>query len=138
MKRPRLVVAVAAAVAVVAAPAGASPTVRLTIAHVVQNCHVWHNAKGSTLGPSTKMTVARGTRLVIRPDCPMDFDFAQTKGPKLALGDPRTYAGQSRTIGFRKTGTYRLTVNNAQTPEERGLVTLGEANTLALTVVVKP
>jgi hypothetical protein len=138
MRRARLVVALAAAVTVVAAPAGASPTVRLTIAHVVQNCHVWRNAKGSTLGPSTKLTVVRGTRVVIRPDCPMDFDFTQTKGPKLALGDPRTYAGQSRTIVFRKTGTYRLTVKNVQTPEERGLVTLGATNTLTLTVVVKP
>jgi hypothetical protein len=67
----------------------------------------------------------------------MDFDFAQTKGPKLALGNPRTFAGSSRVIVFRKTGVYRLTATNVQTPEDRGLVTLGEANTLTLTVVVK-
>ena len=67
----------------------------------------------------------------------MDFDFAQTKGPRLALGDARTYAGSARTITFRKAGVYRLTATNVQTPEERGLVTLGEANTLTLTVVVQ-
>ena len=62
----------------------------------------------------------------------MDFDLAQTKGPKLVLGDPRLYTGQSRTITFRKAGTYRLTAKNVQTPEERGLQTLGEPNTLVL------
>jgi hypothetical protein len=40
-------------------------------------------------------------------------------------------------ILLRKAGVYRLRVTNVQTPEERGLVTLGEVNTLTLTVVVK-
>jgi hypothetical protein len=81
--------------------------------------------------------VVRGTRLVIRSDCPMDFDYAQTRGPKLLLGNPRTFAGASRVVIFRKAGIYRFTATNVQTPEERGLVTLGEPNTLALIVVVK-
>ena len=50
----------------------------------------------------------------------MDFDFAQTKGPRLALGDPRTYAGSARTIVFRKAGVYRLTATNVQTPRNAG------------------
>jgi hypothetical protein len=123
----------------VATPAGAaavSPTVRLTIAHVVRHCHVWRTST-RTIGASAKIMVVRGTRVVIRSDCPMDFDYAQTRGPKLALGNPRTFAGASRVIVFRKAGIYRLTATNVQTPEERGLVTLGEANTLALIVVVK-
>jgi hypothetical protein len=139
MRRKRLVVAFAAAVLSLAAPAGgavASPTVRLAISHVVSHCHVWRTPT-KLLGPSTKVTVTRGTRIVIRSDCPMDFDFVQTKGPRLTLGDPRTYAGASRTLRFRKTGVYRLTATNVQTPEERGLVTLGETNRLTLTVVVK-
>jgi hypothetical protein len=140
MRPRRLVVVIVACALVGAAPTGgaaASKTVRLTIAHVVAHCHVWETTK-SVLGPTLKITVTRGTRVVIRPDCPMDFDFAQTKGPKLALGDPRTYAGTSRTITFRKSGVYRLTVTNVQTPEERGLTVLGGTNTLTLTVVVKP
>jgi hypothetical protein len=40
-------------------------------------------------------------------------------------------------IVFRKPGVYRLTARNVQTPEERNLITLGETNTLTLTVVVK-
>jgi hypothetical protein len=130
---------VLAAALTLAAPAGAaavSPTIRLAIAHVVRHCHVWRTST-KTLGASTKIVVRRGVRVVIRSDCPMDFDFAQTKGPKLALGNARTFAGTSRTIVFRKTGVYRLTATNAQAPEDRGLVTLGETNTLTLTVVVK-
>jgi hypothetical protein len=118
------------------ATAAASPTVRLAIAHVVRHCHVWRNST-KTLGPSVKLTVKHGTRLVIRADCPMDFDYAQWSGPKLALGNRRTFAGDSRVIVFRKAGIYRLEVTNVQTPEERGLVTLGDTNTLTLTVVVK-
>jgi hypothetical protein len=139
MKRKnRLALATAATVLSLAAPAGgavAVPTVRLVIAHVVANCHVWRTTK-KMLGPSTKITVTRGTRLVLRSDCPMDFDLAQTKGPRLALGDPRMYTGTSRTITFRKVGIYRLTATNVQTPEERGLTTFGDPNKLTLTVVV--
>ncbi len=137
MRRLALIALVAGlALALPSGVAAVSPTVRLTIMHLVQNCHVWRNTK-AVLGPSTKLTVKPGTRLVLRSDCPMDFDLAQTKGPKLVLGDPRMYAGQSRTIVFRKPGTYRVTAKNVQTPEERGLQTLGPANTLSLTVLVK-
>ena len=140
MRRKPLVLALVASSLFVVAPgigAVASPTVRLGISHVVSHCHVWHTAT-KTLGASTKITVKPGTRLVIRSDCPMDFDFAQTKGPRLALGSARTYAGSTRVIIFRKAGIYKLTATNVQTPEERGLVVLGEANTLTLNVVVRP
>jgi uncharacterized membrane protein YdfJ with MMPL/SSD domain len=136
-RRKRAALLVTAALLSLAAPttAAASPTVRLTIAHVVQRCHVWRTST-RTLGPSAKLTLERGTRLVIRADCPMDFDFVQNRGPRLALGNRRTFAGQARVIVFRKPGVYRLRVTNVQTPEERGLDTLGEPNSLRLTVVV--
>jgi hypothetical protein len=140
MKRNGIKLALATIVLFLLVPGGsavASATVRLVIAHVVSNCHIWKTST-KTLGASTKIVVKPGTRVVIRSDCPMDFDFAQTSGPRLALGDPRTYAGSNRVIVFRKAGVYRLTATNVQTPEERGLVTLGETNTLTLTVLVKP
>jgi hypothetical protein len=145
MKRRFAVVAVASLALFAASPGGTAvgaATVRLVIAHVFENCHVWTMASKplgavKTLGPSARITVRRGTRVVVRPDCPMDFDFKQTRGPRLALGDPRTYAGTSRTIVFAKTGLYRLTATNVETPEERGLTVLGEPNVLTLTVVVK-
>jgi hypothetical protein len=137
--RRRHFVLLVAVLALLPAPTGsatATKTVRLAIAHVVSHCHVWRTTT-SLLGPTLRLTVERGDRVVIRPDCPMDFDFAQTNGPRLALGDRRTYAGTSRTITFRKAGVYRLTATNVQTPEERGLTVLGGASTLTLTVVVK-
>ena len=129
MKRLAAVLVVAALLA--PSTGTAAQTVRLTIQHVVQNCHVW---KGR--GTSTRVTVKRGARIVIRSDCPMDFDLAQVNGPKVALGGPRLYTGQSKTLAFRKAGTYRFTVTNVQIPEDRGLVVLGQANVLGLTVVV--
>jgi hypothetical protein len=137
--RLRRLVPLAAAVALLAAPGGGATTpktIRLGIAHVVSHCHVWRTP-ARLLGPTLKLTVARGTKVVIRPDCPMDFDFAQTKGPRLALADARTYAGTARTITFRRAGTYVLTATNVQTPDERGLTVLGAANTLTLSIVVK-
>lgn len=137
--RRRIGLAALVAVLWVVAPAGTaavSPTARLVIAHVVRHCHIWRTST-KTIGPAAKIAVRPGTRLVIRSDCPMDFDFAQMKGPKLSLGNARTIAGTSRVIVFRKPGVYRLIARNVQTPEERNLITLGETNTLTLTVVVK-
>ncbi|MGB7588552.1 MAG: hypothetical protein WBM00_07575 [Solirubrobacterales bacterium] len=113
----------------------ASPTFRMEIMHFVQGCHVWKTNK--VLGPSAKITLSRGTHLVIRPECPMDFDFTQTAGPKLSLGNPRTVRGSTRTIVFRKAGVYKLRVTNVQTPDQVGLQTLGPTNVLTLTVVVR-
>ncbi len=137
--RKLLVVALVAAALVAlpsAAVAAGSPTFRLTILHYVSGCHVWQ-AGTKTLGPAAKVTLKRGTRLEIRPNCPMDFEFRQVAGPKLALGPSRTYAGTLRTIVFRKAGVYRLAVTNLQSSEEQGLQTLGPDNALSLTIVVR-
>lgn len=131
-----LLAAAVLAVVPIGGAAAASPTFRLSIIHYVTGCHVWGSGT-KILGPSTKVTLKRGTVLVIRPTCPMDFDFAQTAGPRLVLGDPRTVSGSSRTIVFRRPGTYRITAKNVQSSTEVGLQTLGPDNTLTLTVVVK-
>ena len=130
----------AVAVTVVVPVAGAaavSPTVRLTIDHLVQGCHSWGNEMSEPIGPKRKIVVRRGTRLQVRVSCPMDFRFAQTAGPKLQLGDPLTHTGTVRTIVFAKRGTYRLRASNVQSSEEMNLQTLGPDNVLVLTVVVR-
>ena len=111
---------------------GAATTVRLGIVHVVHGCHIW----SSTKKPAATVKVPLGGRLVIRPDCPMDFEFHQVAGPKLRLGDPLTHAGTTRTIVFKKAGTYKLVAHNVQQPEDVGLQTLGVNDTLRLTIVV--
>jgi hypothetical protein len=131
----RLLLLGAAVALLGAAPAAASPAVRLSIVHYVRGCHVWKGMQD--LGPAATLKVARGTKVTIRIDCPMAFDFAQTAGPRLDLGNPRTFAGTTRTIVFRKAGLYRLVGTNVQSSAEQGLQTLGDDNTLSLTVRVK-
>jgi hypothetical protein len=117
-----------------AATARAVPTLRLAIVHVLHGCHSW--ARGTkVLGPSRKVTVRRGTRLVIRVNCPMSFDLVQLRGPRLRLGG-RFYAGTTRTIVFRKVGRYTLRATNVESSDEQGLETLGPDNVLKLTVRV--
>jgi hypothetical protein len=134
---PWLAVAAALVVVPVGSAAAVSPTVRLTIDHIVQGCHSWGTALSEPLGPKRKIVVRRGTRLQIRVNCPMDFVFRQTAGPTLKLGDPLTHTGTVRTIVFRKAGLYRLRASSPQTSEQMGLQTLGPDNTLVLTVRVK-
>jgi len=116
--------------------AAASATVRLTIVHVVQGCHVWGDVNGQPLGPSRTLKVKRGTKLAIRINCPMSFDFMQLAGPKLPLGDPLTHTGTVRTLVFAKRGVYKLRATNVESSEQMGMATLGPDNTLLLTVQV--
>jgi hypothetical protein len=110
--------------------------VRLAIVHFVRGCHVWGTADSQPLGPSRTLTLKRGTRLEIRVNCPMSFDFTQVAGPKLALGNPRSAPGTVRTIVFAKPGLYRLQAVNVESSTQQGLETLGADNTLRLTVHV--
>ena len=120
------------------APAAvASPTVRLTIVHFFRGCHVWATNDAQPLGPTWKITLKPGSKLVIRDNCPMSFNFSQVAGPKLALGGPRIYHGTARTIVFRKAGLYRLKAVNVESSADMGLETLGPDNTLVLTVRVR-
>jgi hypothetical protein len=122
--------------AVFAPPALASSTVRLTIIHVMQGCHVWGTGDGSALGAAKTLKVKPGTRLSVRISCPMDFDVVQTAGPKLALGDPRWHTGTAHVLVFKQKGVYKLQATNVQSPEEVGLQTMGPVNVLRLVVRV--
>ena len=129
---------VLAGFALVLAPAAlASPTVRLTLIHVMQGCHVWGDADGAPLGAAKTLKVKPGTRVSVRITCPMDFDVAQTAGPKLRLAETRWHTGTTHVLVFAKKGTYRFTATNVQTPEEVGLETIGAVNVDRLTVVVR-
>ena len=77
-----------------------------------------------------------GTRLQIRVNCPMSFNFAQLAGPKLALGDPLSQPGTVRTIVFAKKGVYKIQATNVESSEQMGLKTIGADNVLRLTVRV--
>ena len=131
--RRLLLLASCAAILTPVGSAAASPTIRLAILHHWNGCHVWSSSKK----PHARIVVRRGTRVAIRPNCPMDFDLRQVAGPKLAFGNERVFAGTTRTIVFRRRGLYRLVAKNVQSSEEQGLDTVGPDNKLTLTVVVK-
>ncbi len=131
-----LVLAAAAIGVPTGAAAVASPTVRMTIVHFVQGCHVWGDVSGSPQSPTRTLAVKHGTRLQIRVNCPMSFNFVQLAGPKVALGDPLSQPGTVRTIVFAKKGVYRFQATNVETSEQQGLQTLGPDNVLRLTVRV--
>lgn len=136
----RLTLVLLAALGLLAAPGGAavaaSPTLRAAIVHTLRGCHVWSIA-GKPPAPDAAVMVKRGMRLAIRVSCPMDFEVVKVRGPALALGPARFYAGTTRTIVFRKPGTYRLRARNVQSSEQVGLQTLGPDNVPTLTVVVR-
>ncbi|HXY16783.1 MAG TPA: hypothetical protein VEH55_00165 [Gaiellaceae bacterium] len=131
-----LSVALAAVAVGTGGAAAASSTVRLTIVHVVQGCHVWGDVDGNPLGPSRTVKIKRGATLAIRINCPMSFDFVQLAGPKLALGASLTQPGTVRTLVFAKRGVYKLQAKNVESSEQMGMPTLGPDNTLLLTVRV--
>ena len=136
----RFVLVLLAGLALGVAPGGAavaaSPTLRAAIVHTLRGCHVWSFA-GKPAVPDAVVTVARGTRLSIRISCPMDFDVVQVRGPALALGPSRFYAGTTRTVLFRRPGTYRLRARNVQSSEQARLQTFGPDNVPTLSVVVR-
>ena len=138
MRRALIGIAVAVAAVSVATggAAAASSTVRLTIVHVVQGCHVWGDVNGNPLAATKTLKVKRGSTLAIRVNCPMSFDFVQLAGPKLALGAPLMQAGTVRTLVFAKRGVYKLQATNVESSEQMGMTTLGPDNTLVLTVQV--
>ena len=131
-----LAVAFAAVGVATGGAAAASSTVRLTIVHVVQGCHVWGDVNGNALKASQTLKVKRGTKVAIRINCPMSFDFVQLTGPKLALGASLTQAGTVRTLVFAKRGVYKLQATNVESSEQMGMTTLGPDNVLVLTVQV--
>jgi hypothetical protein len=136
----RVLIAFAVALAAVAVGTGgaaaASSTVRLTIVHVVQGCHVWGDVNGSPMAASKTLKVKRGAKVAIRINCPMSFDFVQLAGPKLALGASLSQAGTVRTLVFAKRGVYKLQATNVESSEQMGMTTLGPDNVLVLTVRV--
>jgi hypothetical protein len=115
----------------VAAP---SKTVQLAIVHTVRGCHIWQTTRN--VGPAGVVTLSRGGRIQLRVNCPMDFRLVQVRGPAVVLGDRTLHAGTTRTIVFRRRGTYVFSATNLQSSEQVGLQTLGPDNALRLTVRV--
>ena len=136
MRKLALLVFVSAAVVLVPA-AAASPTVRLTLIHVMRGCHVWGTADGQPYAAQKTVTVKRGTRVEVRISCPMAFDVTQVAGPSLGIGTQRWETGTSHAFVFKKVGVYKLKAVNVQSSAEMNLQTLGPDNNPLLVVRVR-
>lgn len=134
----KLILCLGVCVALVAIPTAvaASPTIRLTLIHVMRGCHIWGTVDSRPLGASRTVLLKRGARIEIRINCPMSFDITQLAGPKLKLDASRWEPGTAHTLVFSKPGVYRLKAVNVQTPEERGLDVIGPVKVPVLTVRV--
>ena len=124
MRKLALFIAVGAALVVIPA-AVASPTVRLSLIHVLRGCHMWGTEDSRPLGATHTVILKPGARIAIRNSCPMAFDVTQLAGPKLAGGLGRWETGTTHTLVFAKAGVYRLQAVNVQSSAEMGLQTLG-------------
>lgn len=137
MRKLTLGLFVLVALVVIPSAVSASPTVRMTLIHVMRGCHVWGTADSRALGASHTVVLKRGGRIEIRINCPMAFDVTQLAGPKLALGASPWQSGTAHTLVFKKPGLYRLKAVNVQTSEELGLQTMGPDNVPLLIVRVR-
>jgi hypothetical protein len=135
MRKLVLSLVVAAGLSIVPT-AAASQTVRLTLLHVVQGCHVWATADSRPLGATRTIVLRRGGKIEIRVSCPMAFDVKQIAGPKLTSGPGRWETGTSHTLAFARNGVYKFKALNVQTSQEMNLQTLGPDNTPLLIVRV--
>ena len=105
MKKLALIVILGAVVGLVPA-AAASPTVRLTIMHFVQGCHVWGTATSNPLGPRHTVTLKRGAKIVIRVNCPMSFNFSRSparSSPSATRAPMRAPPGPSSSARWAST-----------------------------------
>lgn len=104
----------------------------LEVKHFFRGCHVFSTNEK----PAVNLRLSKGDRIQLVDHDPMDFDIAQTAGPRIPLGDPRLRRSETRLLVFRKRGLYRFEARNVQTSEELGLQTLGPDNTLKIVVRV--
>ena len=133
----RIVVLAAAALcaaALAVGPAGAArPATVLEIKHYVRGCHIF----ASNDKPTVSLRLRKGDRVRLIDHDVMDFDFAQTAGPAVKLGDPRLRRSETRLLLFRKSGVYRFEGMNVESSEEMGVQTLGPDNVLRVTIRVR-
>jgi hypothetical protein len=130
--------ALAAATAVVAAPALAGPASTITIRHQTHGCHAWSFAGGPFMS-SLKVSVARSTSLRVVDNDVMPHQFLQVGGRKITIAHAAMrHMGASSVVRFSKAGVYRFTTKAGEDYKfARGAKTVGEDNVLHLTVTVR-
>ena len=133
-----LLLAVAAVLATVAAPAVAAPgKASVVIRHELRGCHAW-SVNGSAYKASQSITLKRGSSLVVTDNDVMPHTLVLSSGPSLRIANARlAHMGASTTVKLMRPGVYRFTTKAGEDYKGMtGLKTIGEDNVLRLTVVV--
>lgn len=136
MKGLSVLLAGGAAAAALAAPAGASTGVQVTIRHQMMGCHSWAIGSGR-YNPTQSISVRAGTAFTFTNDDVMSHALKQLTGPKVAISTPlmNTMGAHARIV-FSRRGTYVFTTKPGE-DYTKGVVTKGEDNVLRLVVTVR-
>lgn len=143
MRVPLVILALAAAVLAIAAPAGARAPVQIQITHATHGCHTWAIGHGPA-HPAQTIRVHAGTTFSITNNDVMSHTLVQLAGPKIAVSvSPMGHmamrmghVGASMQFTLRKPGTYRFMTKAGEDYPGVTVKTIGADNVLHLMVVV--
>jgi hypothetical protein len=145
-------IAVGSALALTSSAVAAGPS--LSIRHELRGCHGW-SLNGDAYGAAQVLRTTAGSALTVSNFDVMPHRLVQTSGPAARItnvapartpgpmmGHPSSTAGMMGFMGaksrvvFPRAGVYRFTTKAGE-DYMRGVKTIGEDNTLLLTVVVR-
>ena len=130
------ITAFAALALAITAQAGTSSSV--TIRHQMRGCHTW-SVNGGAYKASQTMKVARGSSVTFTNNDVMPHMLSKTKGPAVTIRHANMrHMGATAKVIFTHAGVYKfITKAGEDYPNMRGMKTIGEDNTLRLTVRVR-
>jgi plastocyanin len=121
-----------AAPAVKTLPANAS----VAISHITRGCHTLTVAGASSSAPSATIHLAAGGTLHVQNNDVMPHQIVSAGGPQAQLvAAAMNHMGARSTVTFPSAGTYSLTTKAGE-DYMKGVMTMGEDNTLKIRVIV--
>ena len=112
-----------------------APRATLTIRHQVRGCHTWSFNNGAYKA-SLKVSVARGTTVLVTDNDMMPHKLIQLAGPAVKLsGAAMNHMSATARLTFLKKGTYRFGTKPGE-DYMKGIKTIGADNVLRLTITV--
>lgn len=111
----------------------ASGQTTIWILHVARGCHSWSD--GKQVGETARVTMQRGSRLMIVNQDIDGHTLIQTSGPRIALR-VQMMMGHGTAVTFRQSGNYRFRTKTFEMPGMGDMKTIGPDHELMLVVQV--
>jgi plastocyanin len=129
------ITAFATLVLALTAQAGTSSTV--TIRHQMRGCHTW-SVNGGAYKASQAMRIRRGSSVTFTNNDVMPHTLIKTTGSAVTIRHAKmAHMGATAKVVFAHAGAYKfITKPGEDYPTMKGMKTIGEDNTLRLTVRV--